>query len=76
MKASSAQPNNSRRAVGLFSSGPELELPDDPGFASESPRLSGDALFRLNQSQWPFFNSRPGAEEQRLREKCSVPFEL
>jgi len=53
-----------------------LELPEDSSFISEPPRMSADAIFWINQSQMKFFNSRPGAEEQRLREKCNVPFVL
>ena len=33
-------------------------------------------MFRLCEERLPLFNSRPGAEEERLREKCKVPFEL
>ena len=76
MKPLSEQPDDSVKPAGALSSGPELELPDDPGFISEPPRMSADAIFRINQSQMKFFNSRPGAEEQRLREKCNVPFVL
>jgi hypothetical protein len=76
MKHSSGEPGDHHADAGYFAGAPELDLPDDPGFISESPRVNADVLYRHNLSQMKFLNSRPGADEQRFREKCDVPFEI
>ena len=41
-----------------------------------NPPIGLDAMIRFSEANLALFNSRPGAEEQRLREKCNVPFVL
>jgi hypothetical protein len=53
-----------------------LEFPEDWRFAAPCSRIGLEQILQFNKRQLPLFNSRPGAEEQRLREKCDVPFEL
>jgi hypothetical protein len=53
-----------------------LDLPEGWRFMSRSPRIGLDAMIRFCEANLALFNSRPGAEEQRLREKCNVPFVL
>ncbi|MDB6108535.1 MAG: hypothetical protein JWR69_285 [Pedosphaera sp.] len=60
----------------LHSSGPILELPEDPTFISEPPRFSADEMFRMNQRLLKFYNSIPGIADARLWDKCDVPFVL
>jgi hypothetical protein len=54
----------------------DFELPDEPGFISRTHPMSANALYRHNQWFVKAFNTRPGAEERRLRDKCDVPFVL
>jgi hypothetical protein len=53
-----------------------LELPDGSGFNSHTQRIGLDAMIRFCEANLALFNSRPGAEKRRLREKCNVPFVL
>jgi hypothetical protein len=76
MKPLSAQPDDAGGGAGPLSSGRRLELPVDPGFASEPPHLTGDQLFEMNLAYLKSSYPRPEDEERRLREKCDVPFEL
>ena len=76
MKPSSGQPDKLEEPAGLYSSGPSLNFPVDPDFVSEMPRRTADQMFRFNMGQMKFFNNLPGAAEQRLRDKCDVPFVL
>jgi hypothetical protein len=76
MKPSSEEPGNSTEKAFPLSSGPMLEFPVDPDFISEPPRRSADEMYRINQTQLKFYNSIPGLEERRLRDKCDVPFIL
>ena len=54
----------------------DLEFPDAPDFISRPPRMTPDAMYVLNQPMVEAFNSRPDAEEERLRTKCHVEFVL
>ncbi|MDB6022102.1 MAG: hypothetical protein JWQ04_1959 [Pedosphaera sp.] len=54
----------------------DLELPFDSDFLSCLPPISADEMFRYNQKFVEEFNSRPDAEELRLRDKCDVEFVL
>lgn len=53
-----------------------LELPDGTGFESDYVRVGLEAMVELCEARLPFFNSRPDAEERRLRDKCNVEFVL
>ncbi len=53
-----------------------LELPEGWRFMFPNPPIGLDAMIRFSEANLALFNSRPGAEEQRLREKCNVPFVL
>jgi hypothetical protein len=53
-----------------------LDLPDGTGFESKQVRVGLDAMIRRCEELLPIFNSRPGAEEERLRDKCDVEFVL
>ncbi len=53
-----------------------LELPDGTSFESKQVRVGLDAMIRRCEELLPIFNSRPGAEEERLQDKCDVEFVL
>lgn len=53
-----------------------LDLPDPQGFRSIRVSIGLDAMIRFSEERLALVNSRPGAEERRLRDKCNVPFEL
>jgi hypothetical protein len=53
-----------------------LDLPDCSGFVSRQVSVGIDEMLRFSEERLARFNSRPGAEAERLREKCDVPFEL
>lgn len=53
-----------------------LELPDGTGFESQYVRVGLEKMVELCESRLEFFNSRPEAEERRLRTKCYVEFTL
>ncbi len=53
-----------------------LEFPEGWRFMYCSPRIGLDAMIRFSAENLARFNARPGAEEERLRDKCNVPFEL
>lgn len=53
-----------------------LELPDTSGFVSRRISVGLEAMIRFSEERLALVNSRPGAEERRLRDKCTVPFEL
>jgi hypothetical protein len=54
----------------------ELDLPDISNFVSKTYPVGIDRMMQLCEEQLPFLNSRPDAAEKRLRDKCTVPFEL
>ena len=53
-----------------------LDLPDGAGFESHYVRVGLEAMVELCEARLPLFNSRPDAEERRLRDKCDVEFVL
>lgn len=53
-----------------------LELPDGTGFESQYVRVGLEKMVELCESRLELFNSRPDAEERRLRDKCNVEFVL
>ncbi len=59
-----------------LSGGPVLALPDAPDFISRPPWVPPDVMLDYSETLLPLVNSRPEAAEQRLKEKCRVPFEL
>jgi hypothetical protein len=73
MIKSSRRPQDNRRSSRTE---PVLELPDPAGFVSKTFRIGLDRMLAFSEARLHLFDSRPGAEEQRLWEKCDVPFEL
>jgi hypothetical protein len=53
-----------------------LELPDGADFESKRVNVSLDEMIRWCESCLPEWNSQPGAEEARLRDKIDVEFVL
>ncbi len=53
-----------------------LELPDGTGFESRQVRVGLEAMVELCESRLELFNSRPDADDRRLRDKCNVEFVL
>jgi hypothetical protein len=53
-----------------------LEFPEGSGVEPQTHSLPADEVIRLSEERLPFITSRPGFEEERLRSKCQVPFEL
>ena len=53
-----------------------LEFPEGSGVEPRTYTLPADEVIRLSEERLPFITSRPGFEEERLRSKCRVPFEL
>jgi hypothetical protein len=53
-----------------------LHFPDGTGIVPRTHSLPADEVIRLSEERLPFITSRPGFEEERLRSKCQVPFEL
>jgi hypothetical protein len=76
IKSSPRLPGKLLPKRGRRTEGDILELPDGSDFSSHRQRIGLDAMIRFCEANLALFNSRPGAEEQRLREKCNVPFVL
>jgi hypothetical protein len=85
MSATSASDTGTRKCLSDSSRPwPEADpnLRDDPLFPDGSgvePRtyaLTADEVIRLSEEGLPFITSWPGFEDERLRSKCRVPFEL
>jgi hypothetical protein len=55
---------------------PALDFPAEWRFMKQHRGAGFEQVVRFSDERLPFFNSRPGAEQQRLREKSDVPFEL
>jgi hypothetical protein len=53
-----------------------LQFPDGSGVQPRIYSLPADEVIRLSEERLLFITSRPGFEEERLRSKCPVPFEL
>ena len=53
-----------------------LELPDGSDFVSRHVTLPIDQVLDACEAQLPLVNSDPEFEQQRLRDKVDVPFEL
>ncbi len=56
--------------------GADLDLPDAPDFVSQLPRLSWDAMFRLNEQSLAWHTRRPDFEQRRLETKSPQEFVL
>lgn len=54
----------------------ELEFPDGTGFESKYVRVGLEAMIEICESRLELFNSHPGAQERRLRDKCNIEFVL
>jgi hypothetical protein len=65
-----------KKAVGMTALKNLLDLPDGTGFESKTVRVGLDAIIKLSEENLLRFNSRPGAAEQRLRDKHNVEFVL
>ena len=77
MPKSSPHPQNDpREKRELITLEHPLELPDGSGFESRSVRVGLDAMIQLCEERLHLFNARPGAEAERLRDKCDVEFIL
>jgi len=75
-KSSRRLPNKLPPKKGHITGEDILELPEGWRFMFPNPPIGLDAMIRFCEANLALFNSRPGAEEQRLREKCNVPFVL
>ena len=54
----------------------DLQFPDGSGVEPRTYSLPADEVIRLSEERLPFITSWPGFEEERLRSKCQIPFEL
>jgi hypothetical protein len=53
-----------------------LDLPDGSNFESQHVTLPIDHVLEACEAQLPIVNSDPEFQQQRLRDKVDVPFEL
>ncbi len=76
MKPSSGQPDKLGETAVPYSAGEFLELPVDPGFVSEPPRMTVEQMYAFNMERMKSINTNPRIMEEWLRDKYDAPFEL
>jgi hypothetical protein len=76
IRKSSPSPAGKARKKAVITLENILELPDPMAFQSKRSPVSLDEMIKWCESCLPMWNSQPGAEEKRLREKCHVEFVL
>jgi len=54
----------------------DFDLPDWNGQQERASKLSPDELLRYCEAMLPVVQSKPGYQERRIKERCTVEFEL